>query len=65
MKLRLALVGIMLGSGAPVGAWADEQQPNCNLSSSLVGHIQAQLQAVVIFQMQMGESSSLIACGLP
>jgi uncharacterized protein GlcG (DUF336 family) len=47
MKLRLALVGIMLGSGAPVGAWADEQQPNCNLSSSLVGHIQAQLQAVV------------------
>jgi hypothetical protein len=47
MKLRVALVGIILGGGAPVGAWADEQQPNCNLSSSLVNHIQAQLQAVV------------------
>jgi hypothetical protein len=48
MKLRFALVAVIL-AGAPVGAWADDYPPppSCTLSSSLINHIQSQLQAVV------------------
>jgi uncharacterized protein GlcG (DUF336 family) len=50
MKLRSALVAVILAGGAPVAAWADDYQFSCNLSSSVVGHVQAQLQAVVNLQ---------------
>jgi hypothetical protein len=48
MKLRLALVAVILAGGAPVGAWADDYQVSCNLNSSVVNHIQTQLQAVSV-----------------
>jgi hypothetical protein len=43
MKLRLALVAVILAGGAPVGAWADDYQFSCNLNASVVNHIQTQL----------------------
>jgi hypothetical protein len=38
MKLRLALVAVILAGGAPVGAWAEDYQCSCNLNSSVVNH---------------------------
>jgi uncharacterized protein GlcG (DUF336 family) len=47
MKLRLVLVAIIFANGVPAGAQADDNQPSCNLSSSVVAHIQNQLSVVV------------------
>ena len=49
MKVHLALVAVIFSAGATVGAWADDYPPppSCKLSSSLINHIQNQLQSVV------------------
>jgi hypothetical protein len=64
IKLHFALVAVIL-AGTPVGAWADDYPPppSCNLSSSLINHIQAQLQAVVNLPDANGGIFKLIVCG--
>jgi uncharacterized protein GlcG (DUF336 family) len=47
MKLYLALFSAILVGGLPIVALADENQPICKLSASLINHIQSQLQGVV------------------
>jgi hypothetical protein len=47
MRLRFTLVAVVVAVGAPSAGWADDHQPSCALSSSLVNQIQSQLQTVV------------------